>query len=50
LASRTEAFSDSDLPCRVDVLDWQDLDDRLRAIITAKRIALTERTYPDRAD
>jgi predicted nucleotidyltransferase len=34
-ASLTEAFSDSDLPYRVDVVDWEDLDDRWRVAIAA---------------
>ena len=35
-----EAFTESDLPFRVDVLDWQDTDARFRALIEADRIAL----------
>jgi predicted nucleotidyltransferase len=50
LARLNETFSDSDLPYRVDVVDWHDLDDRWRAIIAAERIPLTERTYPDTAE
>ncbi len=42
LASLREAFSDSDLPFRVDVLDWQAADDRFRALITANRLLLSE--------
>jgi predicted nucleotidyltransferase len=40
-ARLTEAFCDSDLPYKVDVVDWEDLDDRWRAIISAERIPLT---------
>jgi len=41
-AKLTEAFSESDLPCRVDVVDWHAADDRWRQTITAQRLALTE--------
>jgi predicted nucleotidyltransferase len=37
-----EAFSDSDLPYRVDLLDWHDIDERWRETIVADRVALTE--------
>ena len=42
-ASLTEAFSDSDLPYSVDIVDWEDLDNRWRAAIAAERILLKER-------
>ena len=35
-----EAFSDSDLPYRVDVVDWQSIDDRFREVIAADAIVL----------
>jgi nucleotidyltransferase substrate binding protein (TIGR01987 family) len=35
-----EAFDDSDLPCKVDVVDWQELGERFRASIADERIAL----------
>jgi predicted nucleotidyltransferase len=38
----TEAFSDSDLPYRVDIVDWHDIDDRWRQTIMAARVSLTE--------
>jgi predicted nucleotidyltransferase len=41
-ARLAEAFSDSDLPYRVDVVDWHDIDDRWRQTIMAERVALTE--------
>jgi len=37
-----EAFSDSDLPYRVDLVDWHDIDDRWRQTIAAERVALSE--------
>jgi predicted nucleotidyltransferase len=47
-ARLTEAFSDSNLPYRVDVVDCQDLDDRWRAVIEAERISLIDaHTSPD---
>jgi hypothetical protein len=49
VARLTEAFSDSDLPYRVDVVDWHDIDDRWRQIIVAERVALTEAAHPDAA-
>jgi predicted nucleotidyltransferase len=30
IAALTEAFSDSDLPYRVDLVDWHEIDDRWR--------------------
>ena len=47
LAALTEAFSDSDLPYRVDLVDWQDIDDRWRQIIASERVALIEDAPPD---
>jgi predicted nucleotidyltransferase len=41
IAQLSEAFSDSDLPYRVDLLDWHDIDDRWRQTIVAERVALT---------
>jgi uncharacterized protein len=41
-AGLVEAFSDSDLPYRVDLVDWHDIDDRWRRTIAAERVALTE--------
>lgn len=41
LARLSEAFCDSDLPYRVDVVDWRTLDDRFRRLIAAERVALT---------
>jgi hypothetical protein len=37
-----EAFSESDLPCRVDLADWHGIAARWRQIIMAERAALTE--------
>jgi predicted nucleotidyltransferase len=34
-----EAFSDSDLPYRVDFIDWHAIDDRFRRLITAERVS-----------
>lgn len=34
MAHLKDAFSESDLPFRVDVLDWNDIDDEFRQIIT----------------
>jgi predicted nucleotidyltransferase len=48
-ARLAEAFSDSDLPYRVDLVDWHDIDDRWRQIIVAERVALTEAAHPDTA-
>ncbi len=49
IARLTEAFSDSDLPYRVDLVDWHDIDDRWRQIIVAEHVALTEAAHPDAA-
>lgn len=35
-----EAFSDSDLPYRVDIVDWFTTDDRFRRLIAAERLPL----------
>ena len=42
LAELSEAFSDSDLPYRVDLVDWHNIEDRWRDTIAAERVALTE--------
>jgi predicted nucleotidyltransferase len=42
IASLAEAFSDSDLPYKVDLVDWRDIDDRWRQRIMAERVALTD--------
>lgn len=34
MAQLKDAFSESDLPFRVDVLDWNDIDDEFREIIS----------------
>jgi predicted nucleotidyltransferase len=49
IARLTEAFSDSDLPYRVDLVDWGNIDERWRQIIVAERVALTEAAAPDAA-
>jgi hypothetical protein len=35
-------LSESDLPYRVDLIDWHDINDRWRQTIVAERVALTE--------
>jgi predicted nucleotidyltransferase len=42
LARLAEAFRESDLPYRVDVVDWRGLDDRFRRIVEAERATLPE--------
>ena len=42
LAVLAEAFRESDLPYRVDVVDWRGIDDRFRRIVDAERTALPE--------
>jgi type I restriction enzyme S subunit len=42
IAELAEAFSDSDLPYKVDLVDWHDIDDRWRQTIVAERVALSE--------
>ena len=37
-----EAFSESDLPCRVDVVDWHNIDDGFRRMIAAERVLLAD--------
>ena len=39
-ARLAEAFSESDLPYRVDLVDWHDIDDRWRETIAAEGAAL----------
>jgi len=48
IARLTDAFSDSDLPYKVDLVDWQDINDRWRQIIVAERVAL-KTAHPDDA-
>jgi uncharacterized protein len=44
IAGLTEAFSDSDLPYKVDLIDWRNIEVRWRETIQAERVALTEAT------
>ena len=37
-----EAFEESDLPYRVDIVDWHAIDDRFRSLIKAERVFLAE--------
>jgi predicted nucleotidyltransferase len=46
VARLAEALSESDLPYRVDLVDWQGLDDGWRQAIASERIALTEPFNP----
>ena len=47
IAALAEAFSDSDLPYKVDLIDWHSIDDSWRQTITTERVALTEAAHPD---
>ena len=47
-ASLADAFSESDLIYRVDVVDWRAIDDRFRQIIAPDRVPLAERLGPRR--
>ncbi len=49
IAELTEAFSDSDLPYKVDLVDWRNIDDRWRQTIMAERVTLTEAADPGEA-
>jgi type I restriction enzyme, S subunit len=46
-AKLAETFSDSDLPYRVDVVDWHAIDERFRELIAGERVPLAETTHPD---
>ena len=46
IAGLAEAFSDSDLPYKVDVVDWHNVDDPWRQMIVAERVPLTEAAQP----
>ena len=41
-AQLSEAFRESDLPYRVDLADWQSIDDHFRQMIAADRTPLAE--------
>jgi predicted nucleotidyltransferase len=41
-ARLSEAFRDSDLPYRVDLADWQSIDDHFRQVVAADRTPLAE--------
>ncbi|MGC2203658.1 MAG: nucleotidyltransferase domain-containing protein [Stellaceae bacterium] len=47
LAELAEAFSDSDLPYRVDLVDWHSIDDHWRTTISAEGVALIGTAQPD---
>jgi predicted nucleotidyltransferase len=44
-----EAFSDSDLPYRVDLVDWCSIDDRFRELIAGERAPLAAAARLDAA-
>ena len=44
-----EAFSDSDLPYKVDLIDWHNINDHCRQTITAERVPLNRGGKPRRA-
>lgn len=46
-ARLTEEFRESDLPYRVDLVDWQAVDDRFRQTIAAERARLNEAAITD---
>ncbi len=46
IAGLAEAFSDSDLPYKVDIVDWHDIEDRWRQTIAAERVALIDAPAP----
>jgi len=48
LAALRESFSDSDLPYRVDIVDWQTADERFRRIVTADRVPLNRAAEANR--
>jgi uncharacterized protein len=47
IARITEAFSDSDLPYKVDLVDWHNVNDRWRRTIGADLVPLVEDPHPD---
>ena len=42
IAGLAEAFTESDLPYRVDIVDWHAIDEPFRQAIAAERVALCE--------
>ena len=49
LAAVREAFAESDLPIRVDVIDWHSISENFRNIIAAKFEILQNPSQPDDA-
>jgi len=47
IARLAEAFGDSDLPYKVDLVDWHKIDDRWRQTITAESAALVATASSD---
>ena len=45
-ARLAEAFSDSDLPYKVDVVDWHTIDERFRELIAGERVPLGDAAPP----
>lgn len=43
-AALREAFTGSDLPYKVDIVDWRAIDDSFRKLIAAERLPLLKRT------
>ncbi len=50
IACLTEAFRESDLPYRVDLVDWQTIDDHFREAIASERIDMDEVAAPLRSE
>lgn len=44
LAALNRAFSDSDLPFSVDILDWASLDENLRRLVSGGSIVIQEKS------
>lgn len=44
LAEVAEAFSESDLPWKVDLVDWATTSERFRQVIAEQKLALTRHT------
>jgi uncharacterized protein len=49
IAVLSEAFCDCDLPYKVDLVDWHEIDERWRHSIAAERLALGEVSPRDAA-
>ncbi len=46
-AALADEFAESDLPFRVDILEWARTDDEFRRIVSARKVVIQDRPFAD---